>query len=521
MAHFSRYLIWLGVAVTVAGIVMAIAVTSTQILAYGVIGFGVALLILGVGLSARSRNMWQKLWSMRLTQTLTNTGLSTVAILAVLVFVNLLAIRYPLRFDLTESQLYTLSSQSKAVVADLQQPLQVWVFQTQTDTKPDNARLLENYQRVNPDQFKFNFVNPNIDIGLAQKFAVQTDGEVYLEYGDKQQLVQTLSQGETLAEAQITNGMIRIRGDRQPHIYILQGHGEPPLGNAPNGLLQFVQAFEEQGYTVNPLNLTQTPQIPDDADVLALIAPQSPLLAGEVTLLQQHLQQQKGLLILLAPDTDPQLDAIFESWGIQLDGRVLIDGAERSQALGLGKATLAIAEYDGSHPITANLDEQISLYQFVRPISYTPQADIDVSVILQTDDQVWAESDLESPDLSFNPPNDLAGPLDFGIALERINQATNATEQSAPTNARIVVIGNATFATNGWFQQYINGDILLNSVNWLAQENKAPLAIRPKEPKNRRLNLTTMQVIFVGWVAPIIFPVCGLIIAITLWWRRR
>ncbi|MGL5032859.1 MAG: ABC transporter, partial [Microcystaceae cyanobacterium] len=87
--------------------------------------------------------------------------------------------------------------------------------------------------------------------------------------------------------------------------------------------------------------------------------------------------------------------------------------------------------------------------------------------------------------------------------------------------AKMVVIGNAMFMTNQWFNEQLNGDLFLNSVQWLASKQEQPLAIRPKEPKNRRINLSSAQASAISWLSLVIFPLLGIGLGVGTWWRRR
>ncbi|HEY9612678.1 GldG family protein [Allocoleopsis sp.] len=89
------------------------------------------------------------------------------------------------------------------------------------------------------------------------------------------------------------------------------------------------------------------------------------------------------------------------------------------------------------------------------------------------------------------------------------------------SESRLVVIGNSSFSTNGWFEQQLNGDVFLNSVSWLSKRDDQTLSIRPKEQKNRRTNLTSMQAGILGWTGLLIMPLLGLMTAGVMWWRRR
>jgi ABC-type uncharacterized transport system involved in gliding motility auxiliary subunit len=99
-----------------------------------------------------------------------------------------------------------------------------------------------------------------------------------------------------------------------------------------------------------------------------------------------------------------------------------------------------------------------------------------------------------------------------------------ANEQKPNKNtseARLVVYGNSNFATNGWFEQQLNGDVFLNSVSWLSKRDEQALSIRPKEQQNRRINLTQLQAGGLGWTALVITPLIGFTTAGVMWWRRR
>jgi len=83
------------------------------------------------------------------------------------------------------------------------------------------------------------------------------------------------------------------------------------------------------------------------------------------------------------------------------------------------------------------------------------------------------------------------------------------------------VIGNASFASDGLFEQQLNGDIFLNSVQWLASGETATLSIRAKEPENRRINLNPLQANAIFWIAMVVMPLGGFTLAGLTWWQRR
>ncbi|MEM7757751.1 MAG: Gldg family protein [Cyanobacteria bacterium P01_A01_bin.40] len=502
----TRIIIFLlGIALCVAGTV-TLSITATWTAAPILLFIsGTFLLILGIWLWGHQHQFWQ----LRSTKQGIGAITKTIVILIILGLLNWLGIRYNQRWDFSENQLYTLSEQSQVITAKLEQPLEVVIFDRTTNSELDN--LLQNYRRYS-DQFQYKFVNPEQEIGLAQQFGVQSLGEIYLQYGDKRQKLDTgnLAMGELLTETKLTNGIAKIKRDRPVNIYFLQGHGEASLDLVEGGLAQATKNLEDKGNNVQTLNLASQGAIPDDADLIVIAGATRKLLVAEVTILQQYLQAGGNLLLLLVPNTDIGITPITQNWGIELDQRLIVDGSGSGSVMGFGPAVAIINNY-GEHPITASFRNGISLFPEVRPIKVQAKTSITSVPLAISNRQTWAESNLRDEQISFDAAQDIPGPLDVAIALSR--------EQPQPS--RIVVFGSATFATNGWFEQQLNGDLVLNSISWLVGEDQDLLTIRPKEPANRRILFSSLQTEIISWLALRIMPLMALVTGVYFWWLRR
>ena len=62
--------------------------------------------------------------------------------------------------------------------------------------------------------------------------------------------------------------------------------------------------------------------------------------------------------------------------------------------------------------------------------------------------------------------------------------------------------------------------MLLNMVNWLSSDEDL-ISIRPKEPEDRRLNLTKSQMALVFYSSVIFLPLIIVAAGVSVWWRRR
>ncbi|MGB5632950.1 MAG: Gldg family protein, partial [Waterburya sp.] len=237
-------LFFLGISLCVAGIVAASIIENWSAMPIILLISGVFLLLSGLWLWGNKYKFWQ----LRSTKQGAGAIAKITAVLIIIAMLNWVGIRYGKRWDFTENKLYTLSQQSQVMVAKLEQPLEVLVFNRNNNSELEN--LLQNYRRYS-DQFQFKFIDPEQQIGLAQQFGVQSLGEVYLQYGDKRQKLDTVNAalGETLSETRLTNGIEKIKRDRSINIYFLQGHGEAPLDLVEGGLAQAVKNLEDKGNT--------------------------------------------------------------------------------------------------------------------------------------------------------------------------------------------------------------------------------------------------------------------------------
>ncbi len=540
-----KLVFWLGPFFLAAGLTVGLISEKWRIIPLLLIIIGLIICGLWVIVQSQQNKWWQK----RSTQSGTNAFVATLSVLIILGLINFLGIRYHLRLDLTDSQLFTLSPQSRELVSNLPETMKVWLFSKEQNIQ--DRELLDNYHRQS-NKFKFEYVDPQLKPGIAEKFGVKDYGEVYLEFQNKRQVVQIISENERLSEVKLTARLQQITSSKTAKIYFLQGHGEHPLSASKGAISQAIQGLIDKNFITSGLNLAEQPQVPDDAAVIVVAGPQKELLIGEVTALQNYLNRGGNLLLMIDPNTNPKIDTILKDWGVRLDNRLAIDTSGAN--LQLGPAAILVTEY-GQHPITKDFGKNISVYPLTRPLEIDSVSGIESMALLKTKPypSSWAESDQKSEKLEFNEGKDLKGPLTLGVALTRkLSNQTSPTPTPIPTNSptpiptnsptpirtnsptpiptnspatakesRLVVFGNSNFAVDGLFGQQLNGDVFLNSVSWLSQQDQQLLSIRPKEPKNRRIIISTFQANLLTISALFLLPLIGLVTGFIIWWKRR
>jgi ABC-type uncharacterized transport system involved in gliding motility auxiliary subunit len=84
----------------------------------------------------------------------------------------------------------------------------------------------------------------------------------------------------------------------------------------------------------------------------------------------------------------------------------------------------------------------------------------------------------------------------------------------------VVVIGDSSFASDIYFDQYGNGDLFINAVDWAAGQGNM-INLTSSQPINRTLRLpSSFTVLLLAFAFVILIP--GLIIAAGVWsWLVR
>jgi len=83
-----------------------------------------------------------------------------------------------------------------------------------------------------------------------------------------------------------------------------------------------------------------------------------------------------------------------------------------------------------------------------------------------------------------------------------------------------VVVGTSNWIDNNVIRFQANKDLFLNMMNWLSSDEDL-IAIRPKEPEDRRLNLSGRQVRLLFYTSMVFLPLLVIASGFAVWWRRR
>ena len=187
--------------------------------------------------------------------------------------------RYSGQIDLSAQQRNSLHERSQDILAQLDGPVTIQVFiEQQPDTRQAIARLLQRYQQHKAD-LHWRFIDPNADPATTRELGIASNGELLIEYRQRQERLQQLS------EQTLSNALQRLAREQQHWVVFLSGHGErDPYGRANHDYQQLTQRLNQQGFRVQTQALLSQARIPDNTGLLVIAGPRSDYLAAEVDL---------------------------------------------------------------------------------------------------------------------------------------------------------------------------------------------------------------------------------------------
>ncbi len=473
-----------------------------------------------------------------------NTLISTIIFIAILVFVALIAQRHPWRLDLTDTGAFSLSEQTRNVLKQIDKPIDIKVFYStaasdQAQAKAKAKDLLDTY-RYYSKNINYEFVDPDVKPEIAHSYDVKTYGTLVMLGYNKQQVVPAAT------EEGITNALLKLSRKDKKKIYFLTGHGEHSVEATGNeGYSQVKTALEKNYFSVDEFDLLHRPDVPSDAAAVVIAGPKKPIADFEIKALQAYLDRGGKLFVMIDPQTDPGMGGFLKNYGIALGNDVIVDSLSR--LFGASERMPVVAEY-GSHKITNGFSLP-TFYPDARSViaDAKPPKGVSLQVLAKTSPNSWAERDLamlNQGKAAFDEGKDLKGPVPVMVLADITvpEQKPQAADKKAGTEAKkadkngsggeakaaqsehreatLVVAGNSEFAANHYFGLYGNGDLFTNAVNFLADEGNM-ITIEKHAGRNRPMLLTQSQAKSVFWIVLVLVPLAVLVSGLTVYKVRR
>jgi ABC-type uncharacterized transport system involved in gliding motility auxiliary subunit len=479
-------------------------------------------------------------------------ALYTLGVVLTLSALGYLSVLFPTRVDMTAEGRYSLSAQTVTMLKALDKPVRIAFFHD-----PMMRETVELYQLIAKQTKKvtLELYDPMLNPAQARLRGVQFAGTALMESEGRK--LQITSDKET----DIANGILRVSMGVQQTLCFLDGHREPDpfsqethdhIEGAPghshglgvqyvlhqqHGMAKARNALESMNYKVEKISLMRSaaPDTLAHCALLVVAGPKLELLPPEITAIRAFLAAGGNALFMLDPFVRTGLEPVLLEYGIVADDDIVIDDASHFWA---DPSSPAVSDYN-YHQIARDLP--LTFFPGARSLSPTSQRIPGVNVIplVNSSKQSFGETDPQRA--HFDKGKDLSGPTTlmavanrrpmaaddplFRAAQAQLSGSSGGAAGQTMTNSatgrsRIAVIGDSDFATNSFFHIMGNGNLFLNTVNYLvARENLIGVEPRTFEPP--RVNLTNRQMKGTFFLTVILVPALLAVIGTAVWWRQR
>lgn len=480
-----------------------------------------------------------------------------VLVLALLLLVlDGLAVRSPQSLDLTRNRRNSLAPQTERVLDALDVDLHITAFYQRPDPQRREAEALLAAFADRNDRITYEVLDPDVSLSRVQDLGVTVARAVVVEgAGRRRDLLDP-------DESALINAAFRVMVGRSPVVYHLMGHGESRLDDdARTGYQAYDRALRSQGYDVRPLLLSDAPEVPADARIVVIAAPKIEFAGQELEALHAFVARGGAVLALLDPGSPLSISDWTARYNVVPGDDFLVTASRANADLRVDERVMVLFEY-GDHEITKGLTGMATFFPFAQ--SLMPRAEglvgVEARTFLRSDPRSWAERDAASVaegEIRFDEGVDRPGPLPFGVALEvtradyfddlkleeldlepddlidqnatlsTLRNLQTAAEPTLPpsifnqeTTSRLVIVGDADFASNADLNLYGNRDLLLNIMGWLARE-QVLIAPRARADFSEPLMLDRDRRNLLGWGCAVAWPLLAGLIAAAVVVRRR
>ena len=516
--RYSGLLAVLGLVALLAGLIIMLLLAEIRLAAWGIMGTGIILLASAFVLDFRRVSRALTGWRGRFG---VGTTVMASIFIGITILLNGISINYYQRIDATALGQFTLTEQTKDVLRAVTKPIKALCFfvsekDTYGITTYATSLLLEYKNYTN--KLTIEYIDPEEHPDRARQYGITPDTGyqiVVFESGNHRRLVFpwdiVVVEGQQIvgieAEHSFTSAILEVTGVAQKKVYFLTGHGEAAInGNYSDAC----SGLRDDLYLIGTLNLITNPSIPSDCAVLIIAAPQTALTASEVEIINRYLRASGQVMILTNPNPTPDIEKIVSPWGVDIGDGTVIDPAS------------SVSPHEDMPLVPAARD------YFYLPSVYFPGAtaiipqqtvpsNVQMEPLVYTSQNSWLDKNFTADkEPVFDSETEKKESLAIGVLIAEVPTAELATSKLT----RLVIIGDSDFASNTHFDSANNGDLFLNSVNWLAEETEL-IAIHRTVTRFRRLVVRPGQANFINYSSLALPPILVLIIGGIIWWRRR
>jgi hypothetical protein len=535
----------LGLASLFIGWIFTFILPQLRAVSWGIIALGALLVITALVLDYRRVG---KVIISRQGRFGTGATVMVSVFIGIILVVNAISYANYQQWDVTGLSQYVLTSQTKEVLTDLDQEVEVIKFFVPDDPYGGTTyatSLLDKYA-IYTDKLKVREVDPEEHPEQAREYRITeyqeafysvfgVPAQVIVFVGDAGQRLVGLESILLQAEYAFTSAILEVTGAVQKVAYFTTGHGEVDIySTAAAGYSAANQGLRDNLYKTATIELLASNVVPDDAAVLIIAAPQERFSDTEIDIIQEYLERDGRLMILVNPDAPENFERLLQPWGLEVErGFIWESGnsfAAPSRDSPLVPSLRNCFEFTAiyfpgatsiSTPMEGYVRANLGTEEEPEYIWISSNRAISLVPIATTSQDSWLENSGSSVDPEYDEDVDIKGPLNIGYFATQVRIDTSGEEATAVAyGPRLVILGDSDFATNKHVLNGNNSDLFLNLIERLTLGTEL-ISIDRKVLQPRRFLISEEATNFITISSIGLLPLLLLVAGVIVWWRRR
>ncbi len=432
-----------------------------------------------------------------------------VVTLAVVVGVERLAASSALRFDLTFEGEFQVAPATREALAELGGDVSLTLYRDPGDPRIRRTRmLLEEITRDHEVKLSTRVIE---DVPEDEdRYGIGSSNSVVVHHGEEWVLVERPTEG-ALFEAFAGLGR---RGDRV--LYFSTGSGEGDIQDgADAGFSGLAVGFQTEGFDVRVLPSPVMSEIPGDADLVVVLAPERNMRRDALGALTRYVEAGGSVLAFIEPSTQSGLEDWLASFGLSSPPGLVVDPVSDPVDGEIRGLSPIVFNYS-SHPVTKGLERnRNTVFRRARAFELRkPAPDDRLDALVFTSPYAWLERDPLPPglrDLPERPASERPGYLHLAAA---------ARYPRGEHEGRIVAFGDRDFVSNRYLRALYNLDLVMNAAHWAVARTDR-ITLRPKSAGLIQFPVPIQNTMTAFYGVGLLIPELLLIAGAVAWMRQR
>ncbi len=455
---------------------------------------------------------------------------SIVIVIAVAVIANLIVRQFPdkyTQFDLTTDRLYSITDATKNVVAEIDDPITIYVYAAESDKDEMVDRMLSKYLELSNKitvEYKDPNTNPKFYTNYTSSsptynclFLENSQRNKYINYDDMYITDYSYNDDGSYntttsydIEGQITSAINYLNSGLSAKIYEVTGHDELTLEDS------YIDAINKQNFAYEQISLLGN-DIPSDCELLIINAPGTDYSEGDVEKIKEYCDNGGNILIITGLEDDlaekmPNYNSILEYYNVSVANGLIVD---MKAFVSSPFYIIPDVVYDD---VTTDIYNKKSAWMpYAKALKTIDEASEDVYVnswLTSSTNSYRKGNVVEIDNYDYDENEDEAGPFDVAVTATK-------TLENGQTKAYIV--GSVYMFSTQADQVTANANlsVFTNILNKSVNNELSAVTIPAKTSSSERFIINNSAGVIIFIILMVAVPVALLITGFVIWFRRR